>query len=165
MKEVYKCELDGKVFERKVDCMRHEFELNGGSKRFENEVKDVLQELESETGLEFNLIESNSKIEWDGDPNTDIMRYVESQTLEIEVYYNGEQRGDTYSRGSEGGFTKDVIREELLNEYVVPYENKFEGFLEENDDYYSSGFNLNGIELDKILRAMYGKKIRLEVIE
>lgn len=165
MKQVYKCEIDGKVFDRKGDCLKHEFELKGGSKRFELEVEEALKYLKEQYSLDFSVINVKAEVDWDGDPNTDEMNFVEWQTVEIDVYSNGDQRGETYSLSSEGDITKEVIIGDIVDKYVTPYSTKFEGYLSENDDYYSSGFDLNGVNLDRILRAVYGKKIRLEVIE
>ncbi|MGG2091296.1 hypothetical protein AB1283_00835 [Bacillus sp. S13(2024)] len=164
MKQIYKAE-DGKVFETKGECLKYEFELKGGSKHFEKQVEEAIVYLENTTNLTFKIIEAKAKVDWDGNPNTDELNYVEWQTVDIVVYANKEQRGENFSRGSQGGFNKDTIIEDILEEYVRPYESKFEGFLEENGDYYGSGFKLDGIDLDSILRAAYGNKIRIEIIE
>jgi hypothetical protein len=165
MKQVYKCDIDGKVFDKKSDCLKHEFELKGGNQRFINDVKEAINYLEDTTDLQFEVVSAKAEIGWDGNPNTSIMNFVELQDVEIIVYFNGEQRGETYSRGGYDYYTKEKLIEELTDEYVTPYKQKFEGYLSDNNDYYTSGFDLDGVNLDKILRAMYGKKIRLEIIE
>lgn len=165
MKQVYKCEIDGIVFDNMKDCLQHEFDLKGGSKRFEDEVKEAIKYIEDNTDLNLQLIEAKAEIGWDGDSNTSKMRYVELQEVEIIIFHDGEQRGETFSRGGQNYFTKDKIIEDIYDEYVTPYKSKFEGYLTQNNDYYSSGFDLDGVNLDKILNAMYGKKIKLEIIE
>lgn len=165
MKMVYKCEIDGKVFDRERDCLKHEFELKGGSKHFENIVKDAISVIETCSDLKIELYEAKAEIDWDGDTNKDIQKYVEWQTIDLAVFRNGEKIGENYSRSSEGGFTKEVIIQDITDEYITPYKGKYEGYLTQNEDYYASGFDLDGVNLDKILRAMYGKKIRLEIIE
>lgn len=166
MKRVYKCEIDGKVFDLERDCLKHEFELKGGSSNFKNMVNETLKYLESTSDLTFELIEAKAEVSWDGDPNTDVHKYVEWQEIELKVYHNDEQRGETYSRGAQGSYTREVIIDEITKEYIIPYQKVHEGYLTDDVlDYYGSGYNLNGVDLDSILRAMYGKKIRLEVIE
>jgi hypothetical protein len=167
MKQIYKCEIDGKVFENKGDCLKYEFELQGGNERFKEEVEKAVLHLEETTDLTFVVLDASAKVEWDGDPNNKEYTFVEWQSVDIEVYQNGEKRGENFSRGSEGHFNKDTIINSILEEYVQPFQDSYEGFLAQTDDYdyYGSGFKLNGIELDAILRGMYGKKIRLEVIE
>ena len=165
MKQIYKCEIDGKVFENKGDCLKYEFELSGGNERFKEEVEKAVLHLEENTDLTFVILEAEAKVDWDGDPNDHEYTFVEWQIVDIEVYQNGEKRGENFSRSSEGSFDRDTIINSILEEYVQPYQDKYEGFLAQTDEYYGSGFKLNGIELDSILRGMYGKKIRLEVIE
>jgi hypothetical protein len=165
MKQIYRCEIDGKIFENRGECLKYEFELKGGNRLFKEEVNAAIKHLEENTDLTFVILDANAEVEWDGDPNKEVYTFVEWQNVNIEVYHNDKKRGEDFYRSSEGGFNKDSIVKSILEEYVQPYQNKFEGFLTDNDDCYSSGFDLNGINLDAILRGMYGKKIRIEVIE
>lgn len=167
MKQVYKCEIDGKIFDNRGDCLKHEFALKDGNKLFVEEVNATLTHLTEKYGLEFVINEIKAEVDWDHDPNTDVANFAEWHHIDVDVYANGVQRGDSFSRGSQGNYTKEVIIEEIVSEYVAPYNTKFEGYLTNNEEYYSCGFDLEGVNLDKILRTIYdsGKKIRIEVIQ
>ena len=165
MKQIYKAE-DGKVFELEKDCLEYEFNLNDGNNQFKSMVLEAIEEVESITGLKFEMKKAKAKVDWDGDPNEDKMKYVVWQEVEIKVYDNGAQRGELFSRGSQGGYTKELLVDELIKEYHIPYQKAHEGVIEDSDlGWYREGYVINGVEINEILRAHYGKRIRIEVID
>lgn len=151
--------MDGKIFEKEKDCLVHEFNLKGGSESFKSIVQEAVNEVKNITGLDIEIREASAKIDWDGDPNTDVKNFVEWQEIELVVYKDGVQRGEEYSRGSQGGFTKEFLVEQLVKEYHTPYLQVHEG------DWFPEGYAIDGINVNDILRANYGKKIRIEILE
>jgi hypothetical protein len=167
MKEIYKAK-DGKVFERKSDCLIHEFELNGGNENFNKLVREAANAVEALTGLRLEVIKAEAKIGWDGNPNTEEHEYVEWQTVDIKIFNkDGSQRGEDFSRGSQGGFTKESLVDDLLTEYHVPFQKVHEGIIEDSNDGWlvPEGYMINGVNVNDILRNNYGKRIKLEILD
>lgn len=166
MEQIYKAS-DGTIFDRKKDCLIHEFNLKGGNESFSLMVQEAVKEIEAKTDLKINIIETKAKIDWDGDPNTDIMEYVEWQEVNLIIYHNGSQRGENYDRGSQGGFTKENLVDDIIKEYYTPYQNQHEGIIMDSNEgeWYPEGYAIDGVNVNDILRANYGKKIRIEVLE
>jgi hypothetical protein len=166
MKQIYKS-VDGIIFEKIKDCMIHEFNLKGGCNAFKLLVQDAVKDIESKTDLKIKIEEAKAKIDWDGDPNTDVMEYVEWQEVDLIIYHQGNQRGENYSRGSQGGFTKESLVDSIIKEYYTPYQKIHEGVIADSDDgeWYPEGYAIDGINVNDILRANYGKRIRIEVLD
>ncbi|WP_080845620.1 hypothetical protein [Cytobacillus gottheilii] len=166
MKQIYKAN-DGTIFENKKDCLKHEFKIKGGAKQFTLEVLEAAKDFEKLTGLEVLVKQADASIGWDGDPNTDVQNYVEWQKVNLVISKDGKQIGENYSRGSQGGFTKKSIIEELTREFYAPYQKVHEGVLKESEhqSYYGEEYEVNGVNVNDILRANFGKKIRIEVFE
>jgi hypothetical protein len=166
MQEIYKAS-DGAIFDRKKDCMVHEFNLKGGSESFKEIVQSAIKEIESRTDLKIELVEASAKIDWDGDPNTDVMEFVEWQGVNLTIYHNGTQRGENYDRGSQGGYTKEYLVDAIIKEYYTPYQKQHAGIIGDSDEgeWYPEGYAIDGININDILRANYGKRIRIEILE
>jgi hypothetical protein len=114
LKEFYKCEIDGKVFESQGDCLKHEFELKGGKNNLKNIIDDAFFILEDRYKLTFEELEYDAYIGWDQNPNTDRKNYVEYQKLKFNVLSNGTIIGDKYDRGSSGGYSvEEIVRGRL----------------------------------------------------
>lgn len=167
MKTLYKSEIDGKIFESKGKCLKHEFELKNGSELFVNNVQTALKELEQEYDLTFNVLELEASVDWDENPNTDEMNFVEWCTYEIEVYYKGVKRGEDFSGGSSSGiFSKDIIKEMIIKNYVSPYKKRFEGKVEETrSGVYNSTYKIEGTSIEDIIHASFGKTLRIEILD
>ncbi|MDT0160346.1 hypothetical protein [Bacillus sp. AG4(2022)] len=166
MKQIYKA-TDGTIFESKRECLEHEFNLKGGTNYFESLVQEAVKEFESFTGLKVKVEEAKASIGWDGDPNTIERNYVEWQEVDLVITKDGRQIGENYSRGSQGGYTKEYLIENLTKEYYAPFQKLHEGVVEEYDDpsYYSEEYVVNGVNVNDILRANFGKRVRIEVLE
>jgi len=166
VKQIYRS-TDGEIFEREKDCLIHEFNLKGGNEYFKSIVKAAVEEFEEKTGLTIEIKEANAKIDWDGDPNTDVMNFVEWQEVDLIVNSNDKQRGENYSRGSQGGFTKEYLVEQLIKEYHTPYLKVHEGMIADSNEgeWYPEGYAIDGINVNDILRVNYGKRIKIEVLE
>ncbi|WP_137743318.1 hypothetical protein [Robertmurraya siralis] len=167
MKQIYKS-IDGQIFDKEKDCLVHEFNLKGGSENFKSTVKAAVDEVKKLTGLDIKIKEVDANIEWDGDPNSDIMRFIERQEVHLIVYKDGVQRGEEYNRGSDGNYyTKENLIEELIKEYHTPYLKIHEGIIGESNEgeWCPEGYAIDGINVNDILKSNYGKRIRIEILE
>lgn len=166
MKQFFVSE-DGKQFDSQIECVEYEFQKNKKNELFIHEISSALEYLSSHYDLTFRINDILVYFEIDSsDPNSTDEFYTEWQQMSIDVIVKGEKRGETYIRYSNTGFyNKENVISEIISEYISPYSKKIEGVLTENGDIYASGFDLNRIKIDYILKAMNGKRVRIEIIE
>jgi hypothetical protein len=168
MKQVFKSE-DGLVFDSKADCLKHEFELNGGNEAFKELVNQAAGEVEQVSGLKLFINESYAKVGWDGDPNVDEHNYVVWQTVYISAYEDdGKQRGEDFARRSQGGYTKELLVESLLKEFHYPYLSTHEGILVDGDEgewVVVCDYKINGVSVEDVMNRNLGKRIRIEILD
>jgi len=168
MKELFKCEYTGELFEDYNECLKSEHKSGGTKEKFYKKVEEFVHRLRE---LEVEVFEDTLKyddlLHEELTGNLSQYRYII-----FEFNYNGKiskyhKRSDSVGDGRWEWGSNDVDDwiKDFEHEYVLSNRKSYKGIYDWYCEDYNVYLELDGYSLERLLQPFEGKKIKIELIE
>lgn len=163
-KQIYKCEKCGQEFQEEYDCVRHETECFNKQDIVDLNFLRALDFIKKTYNL--NIKNASAKL-WVHDCDGFIDRMVQINI--VGILPNGhkvEYSDPWWTYDKEDDISEKCFYSFIETELIIPYlDTKYEGEISKEYSDFGDAYLLGNIKIKEICRRLYGKKVRIEVIE